>query len=219
VEIMRDYAARDLSGSDKTHRVVLQFLTSPVEILGTDRVEGIRVCRNRIEEREDGSLKAVATDAVEDIPCSIVLRSIGYRGEPLDTVPFDEKRNLIRNVAGRVVDEQGEHHVGEYVAGWIKRGPSGVIGTNKKCAVDTIVNLREDQASDRLNEPATDQDIEPLLRERVAGLVTWPGWQLIDAHEQALGAPQGRPRVKLTAVQEMTAIASGAERPPAARAR
>jgi ferredoxin--NADP+ reductase len=209
VEIMRDYAARDLSGSDKTHRIVLRFLSSPVEILGTDRVEGIRVCSNRIERQEDGSLKAVGTDETEDIECGLVLRSIGYRGEPLDDIPFDDRRGLIRNEDGRVVGEGGEPEVGEYVAGWIKRGPSGVIGTNKKCATDTVSRMLEDRDAGKLNEPTETGDVEAWLRERVPTLVTWAGWERIDQHEQSLGEPQGRPRVKLVDVDEMAEVAGG----------
>ncbi len=213
VETLRDYAARDVDSSQKTHRVVLRFLTSPVEIIGDERVEGVRVVRNRIEADAAGQPRAVPTDLTEVIPCNLVLRSIGYRGEPVDEVPFDDRRGLIRNHDGRVVDETGVVQPGEYVAGWIKRGPSGVIGTNKKCAADTVQRLLEDHHAGRLNAPTADDDIEHWLCDRVPSLVTWQGWERIDAHERALGAPHRRPRVKLVDVEAMTAIA--ASRPAA----
>jgi len=122
---------------------------------------------------------------------------------------FDERRGLIRNDGGRVCEEDGTARAGEYAVGWIKRGPSGVIGTNKKCAADTVARLLEDLPLGRLNEPkAPDGEaIETWLRKRVPGVVTWRGWQAIDAHERGRGAPEGRPRIKLVRVPEMLAVA------------
>ena len=116
-------------------------------------VTGLRVVRNRLVRDADGGVRAVATGEQEVIPCGLVIRSIGYRGRPLPGVPFDERRGLIRNDGGRVCDEDGAPRAGEYAAGWIKRGPSGVIGTNKRCATDTVARLLEDLARGRLNEP------------------------------------------------------------------
>jgi ferredoxin--NADP+ reductase len=202
VEILRDFAARPLEG--KSHRVVLKFFTSPVEILGTDHVEGVRVVHNEIV---DG--RAVPTGEEEVIPCDLVLRSIGYRGEALCTVPFDDRRGLVRNDGGRVLDDDGNPHPGEYVAGWIKRGPSGVIGTNKKDAADTVTKVVEDAEAGRLNTPVTD-DVLAWLDERVPDAVTWAGWQAIDRHETSAGEPHGRPRVKLVRVHEMLAASRAA---------
>jgi ferredoxin/flavodoxin---NADP+ reductase len=214
VELLRQYAERTVSGElKKTHRIELRFLRSPVEVLGDGGdhhpVTGLRVVRNRIEPDPSGNLRAVPTGEEEVIACGLVLRSIGYRGQPLPGVPFDERRGLIRNAGGRVTDEDGEPLRGEYAVGWIKRGPSGVIGTNKKDAADTVARIVEDAAADRLGEPA-DHDpegIEPWLRSRVPGLVTWSGWEAIDTHEQGLGEPHGRPRVKLVRVPQMIAVA------------
>ena len=139
------------------------------------------------------------------IPCGLVIRSIGYRGRPLPGIPFDERRGLIRNAGGRVCEEDGTPRRGEYAVGWIKRGPSGVIGTNKKCASDTVAALLEDLAGGRLAEPPESAD-EGWVRARVPGLVTWRGWEAIDEHERARGAPAGRPRVKLVRVPEMLAV-------------
>jgi ferredoxin--NADP+ reductase len=210
LEILSEYAQRRPAGS--THRIELRFLRAPLAVLGDgpgDPVSGLRVARNRIEPAGGDDLRAVPTGVEESIECGLVLRSIGYRGRPLPGVPFDERRGLIRNDGGRVTTEDGEPVPGEYAVGWIKRGPSGVIGTNKKDATETIAKLIQDAEAGRLNDPASaERDaVEPWLRARVPGLVGWDGWSAIDRHEVALGAPQGRPRVKLVRVPEMLAVA------------
>src|SRR3954453_2215564 len=154
VEVLTEYAQR--APTSKSHRIELRFLRSPLEVLG-DRedgaVTGLRVVRNRIEPDGAGKLRAVATGDEEVMDCGLVLRSIGYRGRALPGIPFDERRGLIRNEGGRVIDDDGRLLPGEYVVGWIKRGPSGVIGTNKKDATDTIVKLVADADAGRLNAP------------------------------------------------------------------
>ena len=204
--LLREYAARPLTG--KSHRIELRFARSPIEILGEGedgRVTGVRVSVNRVEAG-----RAVPTGDEEIIPCGLVIRAVGYRGRRLPGVPFDERRGLIRNDGGRVCEEGGSPCTGEYAVGWIKRGPSGVIGTNKKCAAETVAGLLEDLGRGRLDEPSAPdgEAIEAWLRGRVPGLVTWHGWQAIDAHERALGAPQGRPRVKLVRIAEMQGLAA-----------
>ena len=206
VEILRDYAAREPEG--KSHRIELRFLRSPVEILGEGEdgpVTGVRVS---INELVDG--RAVPTGEEEVIECGLVLRSIGYRGHPIADIPFDERRGLIRNLGGRVCEEDGQPCPGEYVVGWIKRGPSGVIGTNKKDATDTVARIVEDAEAGVLNDPVrSDADeLEAWLVERVPDVVTWEGWEAIDAHESSEGEPLGRPRVKLVSVDRMREIAS-----------
>jgi ferredoxin--NADP+ reductase len=209
VAMLRELAARPPTGA--SHRIDLRFCRSPVEVLGDGEgpVTGLRVVRNRLEPDARGGVRALATDEQEVIPCGLVIRSIGYRGRRLPGVPFDERRGLIRNDGGRVCEEDGTPRTGEYAVGWIKRGPSGVIGTNKKCAFDTVGRLLEDLSRGRLNEPpALDgAAVEPWLRTRVPALVTWHGWQAIDEHERRLGTPEGRPRVKLVRVPEMLAVA------------
>jgi ferredoxin--NADP+ reductase len=207
VEILRGYANRTPSG--KSHRVVLRFLRSPVEIIGQDRVQAIRVAVNRIEERP-GRLAAVPTGREETLDCGLVLRSIGYRGVPIPGVPFDDRNGVIRNRSGRVTDDDGAHQIGEYAVGWIKRGPSGVIGTNKKCANDTVSVLLQDVERAALNEPAlslTAEEAQAWIRAKVPTVVTWDGWQRIDLHETGRGEPLGRPRVKLVRVADMHEIA------------
>ncbi|HZO36065.1 MAG TPA: NAD(P)-binding protein [Solirubrobacteraceae bacterium] len=211
VEMLREYTERSPSG--KSHRIEMRFLRSPIELVGEEGddgpVTGLRVGRNRIELGDGGALRAVATGEEEVIECGLVVRSIGYRGRPLPGVPFDDRRGLIRNEGGRVVSDDGERQPGEYAVGWVKRGPSGVIGTNKKDASDTLERIVEDVERGALNEPAQpDGDAVPAwLAACVPGLVTWEGWQAIDAHEQALGEPHGRPRVKIVRVPEMIALA------------
>src|SRR4051794_2752489 len=197
VEVLRDYAARDPRGHER--RLELRFLRSPVEIVGDGDdapVSALRVVRNRLDE----NLRAVPTGEEETIACGLVLRSIGYRGLPLAGVPFDERRGLIRNEGGRVTSEDGEPLRGEYAVGWIKRGPSGVIGTNKKDAHDTVAKILEDRDAGRLNEPVAEPEPPP-------GAVTWEGWRAIDAHETERGEPHGRPRVKLVRVPQMFDVA------------
>ncbi len=201
VEILRSYAERGPGTNGR--RISLKFRRSPVEILGDDAVTGLRVVRNRIE---DG--RAVPTGEEEVIGCGLVFRSIGYTGRPVGDVPFDPARGLIRNDGGRVCDEAGVPHVGEYAVGWIKRGPSGVIGTNKKDAADTVAKIVEDAEAGLLDAPKADAD-------GWQHAVTWEGWQAIDEHERAAGEPHGRPRVKLVRHDDLVtagrrAVGSGA---------
>jgi ferredoxin/flavodoxin---NADP+ reductase len=205
VEIFGDFAQREPEG--KRRRIVLRFLRSPVEIRGDGKVESVVVGRNRLERGDDGRVRAVDTGQREEIECGLVLRSIGYRGVGLDGLPFDEDAGVIPNERGRVVDpESGEQVPGQYVVGWIKRGPSGVIGTNKKDALETVTAMLEDLAAGRVPEPAGDtspEAVEALLAERVPDHVTFDGWREIDRAEVARGEPLGRPRVKFTTVEEM----------------
>jgi ferredoxin--NADP+ reductase len=149
VDIFTENSRRTPEGKRK--RVVLRFLTSPVEILGAGKVEGVVVERNELVPAEDGSLKAKPTGERETIPASLVFRSVGYRGVALPGVPFDERRAVIPNEQGRVLDGPGGEQVpGQYVVGWIKRGPSGIIGTNKKDAQETVKSLLEDVAAGKV---------------------------------------------------------------------
>jgi ferredoxin/flavodoxin---NADP+ reductase len=198
VDVLRTYAGRERTG--KPRLVNLRFLASPVELRGDGRVEEVVIARNRLEVGDDGSLRAVPTGETEVLPAGLVLRSVGYRGTPLEGVPFDERRHLIPNEAGRVLDADGAVLPGEYCAGWIKRGPSGVIGTNKKDATESIELLVEDAEAGRLRTPEepSPEAIERLVWERADHVVEYSGWEAIDEHERGSGEPHGRPRVKLT---------------------
>jgi ferredoxin/flavodoxin---NADP+ reductase len=197
VQHLRDYAERSPAGKPRAIR--LRFLASPVSIVGAERVEGIELVRN---ELADG--RAVATDETEAVPCGIVFRSVGYRGVELPGVPFDEGSGTIPNEGGRV-------RAGLYVAGWIKRGPSGVIGTNKKDATETVGLVLEDVRSGALRA-ASGEDLEELLSERGVDHVMYAGWEAIDATERAAGEPAGRPRVKLCTWDELLDAARTAAR-------
>jgi len=207
VEHLRSYAARAPEGKPRAIR--LRFLRSPVAILGEERVEAIELVRN---ELVDG--RAKPTEDRELIECGIVFRSVGYRGIPLPGVPFDEGSCTVPNDGGRVRGPDGAVVTGAYCAGWIKRGPTGVIGTNKKDATETVALLLEDARGERLGhgEPAAAMDA--LLEERGVAVVTQTGWQAIDAAERAAGEPQGRPRVKLA---EWDTLLGAAGHEPAAR--
>ena len=199
VEHLREYAARAPVGHPRAIR--LRFFRSPVELRGDGRVEAIELVRN---ELVDG--RAVATGETETLECGIVFRSVGYHGVALPGVPFDASSGIVPNVGGRVLDEGGTPLPGLYCAGWIKRGPSGVIGTNKKDATETVELLLEDARAGRLPEGSGD-DLELLLAQRGVAHVLYAGWQAIDAHERRLGEPQGRPRVKLATWDELLSAA------------
>jgi ferredoxin--NADP+ reductase len=202
VELLREYAARPLDG--KPRRIVLRFLVSPVRILGDERVEGLEVVRNELVE-ENGRIVARATGETETIPCSLVLRSVGYRGVPIAGVPFDEGGCVIPNEGGRVCGAERT-----YCAGWIKRGPSGVIGTNKKDAAETVELLLADARAGKLAAGGAG-DLGSLLAERGVEAVEYAGWQAIDAHERSRGEPLGRPRVKLVSWDDLLAAAGRIE--------
>ena len=205
VEILRDYSAREPAG--KTHRVVLRFLRSPLEILGDDqgRVRAIRLACNRLEQGPDGRMRAVPTGEEEVIECGLVMRAVGYRGQAIEGIHFDQRRGLIPNAAGRVLGPDGEPLTGEYVVGWIKRGPSGVIGTNKKDASETVAAIVEDAEQNKLGEPEVDDPAEVAgwLCSRGPRVVSWEGWLSIDERERRAGEPAGRPRVKLVRIEDM----------------
>jgi ferredoxin--NADP+ reductase len=208
VELLREFAARPPTGQPKTIR--LRFLVSPVAILGADRVEAVEIVRNRLEPDGRGGLAAVSTDVRETIPCGVVFRSVGYRGIALGGLPFDERSGTMPNEGGRVLDGDGRPIEGLYCAGWIKRGPSGVIGTNKKDATETVELLLEDAREGRLPR-ASGGRLEDLLAERAVEPVVYAGWEAIDAHERARGSEYGRPRVKLVTWAELLECATAAE--------
>jgi ferredoxin--NADP+ reductase len=202
LEVLREYAARTPAG--KPRRIVLRFFRSPVAILGETHVEAVELVRNTLDENE----RAVATDERETLECGIVFRSVGYRGVALPGVPFDEGRGTIPNEGGRVGDRV-------YAAGWIKRGPSGVIGTNKKDAAETVSLLLDDLRDvPRLGKTA--DDVDAFLLQNAANPVIYSGWAAIDERERSAGEPLGRPRVKLCSWDDLLAAAGiAANRDPA----
>jgi ferredoxin--NADP+ reductase len=210
VEVLREAAATPPAGKPKA--VHLRFCVSPVAILGDDRVEAIEIVRNRLVPDGRGGIRAEATDERETIECGLVLRSVGYRGVALDGVPFDEGAGTMPNRDGRVLGPDGEPIPGLYCTGWIKRGPSGVIGTNKKDATETADAVLEDAAAGRLaaDEGRSAEAVDALLLERGVPAIAYAGWEAIDAVERGRGEPQGRPRVKLLTWDELLETGRGA---------
>jgi ferredoxin/flavodoxin---NADP+ reductase len=209
VDILTGYAGREPTG--KPRRIVLRFLVSPVEILGSERVEGIRFVHNELVEAGDGALRPRATDRTEELDCGLVFRSIGYRGTRMPGVPFDEERCVIPNEQGRITGRTGE-----YTVGWIKRGPTGIIGTNKRDAQETVDTLLADLDAGRLGSPSDpDRDsLEALIAERQPDAVSYAGWQAVDRVEREAGEPQGRPRIKLCSFEELLEAAKDATPAP-----
>ena len=198
-------------------RVVrFRFLVSPLEVVGEGgRVTGVRIERNRLVEQDDGYLRAEGTGETKTLPCGMVIRSVGYRGAPVPGVPFEERRGIVPNEGGRVLVAAGSAKTvpGEYVVGWAKRGPSGVIGTNKADAAGTVALMREDREEGVFagGGGVGGGGLVDLLRERAVRWVDNAGWARLDAHETACGKAQGRPRVKLCTVEEMLEAAGDPE--------
>jgi ferredoxin/flavodoxin---NADP+ reductase len=208
VEMLREYARRAPTG--KSRRLVMRFLVSPVELVsdGAGRVAAMRLVRNELYATSTGALQPRATDRFEELPVGLVFRSVGYRGVPVPGVPFNESWGVILNDKGRVLDPDTKQPiVGEYAAGWIKRGPTGVIGTNKPDAAETVECMFEDLARGAVLEPTRPEAAaaEALVRQRQPNYVSYNDWLKLNEIEVARGRVQGRPRVKLTSVEEMLA--------------
>ena len=193
-----------------TRTIRLRFLASPVALAGEDgRVRTVRIEWNKLVVDDVGSLRAKGTGAFETIEAGLVLRAVGYRTDPLPSIPYDDTTSTIMNVAGRIVDTSGDARTrGSYVAGWAKRGPSGVIGANKADAVATVAAMVADIP---LLEGIRDEHRDPgaivvLLDLRQPYNVTYDEWLILDRYEMECGAVEGRPRVKGTSVPEMLDI-------------
>jgi ferredoxin--NADP+ reductase len=199
LEILQSYAGRD--EPDKARRLTVRFLVSPVEIIGDGRVESVRLVRNELHRSDDGRLRPRSTGRNESIDAGLVFRSVGYRGVPLPDLPFDDRRAVIPNRLGRIVDPSDDRSIpGLYASGWIKRGPSGVIGTNKPDAAETVRCMVEDVDAGihlRPSDPALEAP-ERLLARRGVHYVSYEDWVEIDASEVALGKALDRPRLKFT---------------------
>ena len=206
VEIIQSYADTEPSG--KSRELILRLLVSPVEMYGDDegRLKGMRLVHNELYATDAGSLRPRATDRFEDIDVGLCFRSVGYRGVPLPDVPFNDSWGVILNEDGRVIDSETKEPVlGEYTAGWIKRGPSGVIGTNKPDALETVNCMVDDLAADKILDPAFPDAGAALqmVQERQPNYFTFEDWEKLDEIEVARGEALGRPRLKFTTVDEM----------------
>jgi ferredoxin--NADP+ reductase len=208
VEILKDYARRAATGKSK--KLIIRFLVSPVELIGNEagHVTAMRLVRNRLEATPAGTLQAKPSGQVEVLPVGLVFRSVGYRGVPLPGVPFHDSWGVILNEAGRVLEPDTKQPiVGEYVAGWIKRGPTGVIGTNKPDAAQTVACMIGDLAAGRILSPeAPDATAaERTMRDRQPRLFSYQDWLTLNQLEVARGRAAGRPRLKFTRVEDMLA--------------
>ncbi|MEW5810557.1 MAG: FAD-dependent oxidoreductase [Actinomycetota bacterium] len=204
LELAREYI--DRPRTDGHRRVVFRFRTRPVEIVGEDHVSGVALV---------GTVGAVAADEdIEIMPTSLVLRSIGYRGAAIADVPFSPASGTVPNQGGRVVDEEGESLAGVYVTGWIKRGPKGVIGTNRGCAEETVSAVLADFDAGLLNQPiGSREEFDAAIADRGVAHVDWSGWRAIDTSERAAGAEHSRPRIKLVDRASMLAAAKPSANP------
>jgi ferredoxin--NADP+ reductase len=216
VEILQSYARRAPEG--KPRRLVLRFLVSPVAVLdnGAGAVGGIRLVRNRLVASATGTIQAQPTEQVEELPAGLVFRSVGYRGVPLPGVPFDDKWGVVLNEKGRVLDPNTKQPLlGEYTAGWIKRGPTGVIGTNKPDAAETATAMLEDAATGQMLAPAEPDAAaaERLVTQRQPHYVDYADWLRLNDLEIARGRSRGSPRLKFTRVDEMLAALGNRARP------
>lgn len=201
VEVIKEWGTRSPSG--RARRVHVQFLGRPVELRGDDRVREVVVERTQL----DGSGGVTGTGQTFVIPADLVVRSVGYRGTALEGAPFDERGNVIPHIDGRV-QADGQAVPGEYVAGWIKRGPTGIIGTNKKDAAATVSSLLADAGVLAPAPKGRVADFDAFLAERGLAVVDTDGWRAIDAAERRLGQSRGRDRTTIHQRQELLALAT-----------
>jgi ferredoxin--NADP+ reductase len=203
IKVLRGYAEREPRGAKR--RIVFRFRTSPIEIKGSGRVESIVLGRNKLVE-DNGRIVAKDTGEREEVPAQLVVRAVGYRGVPTPGLPFDDRGGTIPHTNGRIEGSRNE-----YVVGWIKRGPTGVIGSNKKDSQETVDTLVSDLSGAELADVDADypEKLAKWLLERQPKLVTDDHWKLIDDYERSAGQEGGRPRVKLTSVAEMLRIGHG----------
>jgi ferredoxin--NADP+ reductase len=203
IKVLRGYAEREPKGAKR--RIVFRFRTSPIEIKGEGKVESIVLGRNELVD-DNGRIVAKDTGERDEVPAQLVVRAVGYRGVPTPGLPFDDKTGTIPHTAGRVDGSRNE-----YVVGWIKRGPTGVIGSNKKDSQETVDTLLSDLSEAELADFGADhsEKLVEWLLERQPKLITDDHWKLIDDYERSAGEPHGRPRVKVCSVAELLRIAHG----------
>ena len=201
-KVLEELRARQPAG--KSRRIVVHFFRSPRELSGNGRVESLALERNRLAG-EAGDQWAEGTGGTTTMGCGLFFRSVGYRGVKIPGVPFEARRGVFPNAAGRIV-EDGAPVPGLYAAGWIKRGPSGVIGTNKPDSVETVRKLLEDLPALPGCETPDTAPLCGLLASRNVRVVSYADWQRIDAAEVARGRPHGKPREKFTTIEEMLTV-------------
>lgn len=209
--LLCDLAQRPVDPAKRT--IVLRFHASPVAVHGEGRVSAVEVSRNRPVVDEQGVPRAVPTGETELLEAGMLLRAVGYHGLPVTDLPYDSKTGTVPNDAGRV-------RPGVYVAGWVKRGPTGFIGTNKSDAEETVSCLLDDLDAGAIPEPVgTTEGLRRVIRGRQPGMVDLAGWQAIDREERRRGAASGRPRIKIVDVDELRRVAATAREPRYSRLR
>ena len=206
VAMLQEFAARPPDG--KARRLTIRFLVSPTALLGNEegRLTGMRLVKNELYATDSGTLRPRPTEQVEELPADMVFRSVGYRGVPLQDVPFDERRGVIANAQGRVLQAGGDEPMtGIYASGWIKRGPTGVIGTNKSDALETVKCMVADASGGKVLEPtgAAVEAAANLVRERQPEFFSYADWLDLNKVEVSKGKDIGAPRVKFTRIEEM----------------
>jgi ferredoxin--NADP+ reductase len=202
--ILNSWREREVGQASR--RLHLHFYAKPLEIIGEDgAVAGIRY--ERTEPDGEGGVRG--TGEIRELPVQAVYRAVGYLGSPLEGIPFDEKRGVIPNRGGQVIDDDDQEVPGVFATGWIKRGPIGLIGSTKSDALETIKNLMQSQAdwwSPKHPEP---EAVLELLESRGVQYTNLDGWHNLDAHERALGEAEGRERIKVVPREDMLRIAAG----------
>ncbi len=210
LELLKEYSQS--ATGNKNKKLYIKFLLSPVEITGHDdsTIKSLVLTENELYESEDGSVRCKSADKIVELDVGLVFRSIGYHGVPLAGVPFNESWGVISNEKGRIVDNENIHIEGMYATGWIKRGPTGVIGTNKTDSAETVNSILEDINDEKLNTPeSTDpESIENLIMSRNDKIITYEKWLKVDDSEKLRGEKLGRPRLKYTDIDEIIDIAN-----------
>lgn len=197
--ILSEFAEKNDTGAKR--KLHLLFLSSPVEIIGDDKVKSLKLEKNTLIG-EPGNQKASGTGVFEELDIDLLFRSVGYLGKGIEGIPFDSKKGVYRNNLGRVQDESGNQIKGLYCAGWIKRGPSGVIGTNKACSVETVNSIIEDGLG------PVDKEIDALVKQKELRAISFADWQKIDAEELRRGAEKGKEREKFVEIEEVFILLS-----------
>jgi ferredoxin--NADP+ reductase len=209
LELLNEYSTK--SDNMKNKKLHIRFLLSPIEIAGGDdnSIRSIKLTRNELYESPDGSIRSKSTDEKIELDTGLVFRSIGYRGVPLPGVPFNKDWGVISNEKGRILGEDKNHLESLYATGWIKRGPTGVIGTNKTDSAETVSCILDDISKNKFNKPQVlePQAIESLIKERNDEFVNYQQWQKVDQSEIERGQKLGRPRLKYTSIEEILRVA------------
>jgi len=209
LELLKEFSSN--KETNKNRKLHIRFLLSPIEIAGSDdnSINSIKLTRNELYKSPDGSIRPKSTDEIIELDVGLVFRSIGYRGVPLPDLPFNKDWGVISNEDGRILGEDKNHIEGLYATGWIKRGPTGVIGTNKTDSGETVKCIIDDISNNKFNNPEVDdsKSIETLIKERSPNFINYEQWQKVDQSEIERGQELGRPRLKYTDVYEILDVA------------